>query len=137
MSATSMATARLMETWAHGLDVADALGVTVLPSDRIRHVAHIGVRTRDFAYHVNGRTPPPEPFHYALTAPSGELWTWGPAEAANVIRGSAVDFCSLVTQRRAQADLDLEIVGSDAVEWSGIAQCFAVPPGQGRAPRGT
>ncbi|EON34619.1 wyosine base formation domain containing protein [Gordonia terrae C-6] len=136
MSAASMATARLMETWAHGLDVADALGVSLPPTDRIRGVAHIGVRTRDFAYVINGRTPPAEPFHYALTAPSGELWTWGPADASNSVRGPALDFCLLVTQRRALADLHLELTGSDAVEWSGIAQCFAGPPGPGREPRG-
>lgn len=135
MSAASMATARLMETWAHGLDVADALGVSVAQTDRVRGVAHIGVRTRDFAYMVNGRTPPAEPFHYALTAPSGELWTWGPADASNSVRGPALDFCLLVTQRRALADLDLELTGPDAVEWSGIAQCFAGPPGPGREPR--
>lgn len=135
MSAASMATARLMETWAHGLDVADALGVPVVPTDRIRSVAHIGVRTRDFAYIVNGRTPPAEPFHYALTAPSGEIWTWGPDDASNSVRGPALDFCFLVTQRRALADLALELTGPDAVEWSGIAQCFAGPPGPGRQPR--
>lgn len=135
MSAASMATARLMETWAHGLDVADALGVPVVPTDRIRSVAHIGVRTRDFAYIVNGRTPPAEPFHYALTAPSGEIWTWGPDDASNCVRGPALDFCFLVTQRRALADLALELIGPDAVEWSGIAQCFAGPPGPGREPR--
>ena len=135
MSAASMATARLMETWAHGLDVADALGVPVVPTDRIRSVAHIGVRTRDFAYIVNGRTPPAEPFHYALTAPSGEIWTWGPDDASNSVRGPALDFCFLVTQRRALTDLNLELIGPDAVEWSGIAQCFAGPPGPGREPR--
>ncbi|WP_137810364.1 MULTISPECIES: TIGR03084 family metal-binding protein [unclassified Gordonia (in: high G+C Gram-positive bacteria)] len=135
MSAASMATARLMETWAHGLDVADALGVPVVPTDRIRSVAHIGVRTRDFAYIVNGRTPPAEPFHYALTAPSGEVWTWGPDDASNSVCGPALDFCFLVTQRRALADLELELIGPDAVEWSGIAQCFAGPPGPGREPR--
>lgn len=135
MSAASMATARLMETWAHGLDVADALGVPVVPTDRIRSVAHIGVRTRDFAYIVNGRTPPAEPFHYALTAPSGEIWTWGPDDASNSVCGPALDFCFLVTQRRALADLELELIGPDAVEWSGIAQCFAGPPGPGREPR--
>ncbi|MFC9982743.1 TIGR03084 family metal-binding protein [Gordonia sp. NPDC127522] len=135
MSAASMATARLMETWAHGLDVADALGVPVVPTDRIRSVVHIGVRTRDFAYIVNGRTPPAEPFHYALTAPSGEIWTWGPDDASNSVRGPALDFCFLVTQRRALTDLDLELIGPDAVEWSGIAQCFAGPPGPGREPR--
>lgn len=136
MSATSMATARLMETWAHGLDVADALGVTLAPTDRIKAVVHIGVRTRDFAYAVNGKTPPATPFRFEITAPSGELWTWGPADATDVVRGPAVDFCELVTQRRAPADLDLEIIGDNAREWSTIAQCFAGPPGAGREPSG-
>ncbi len=67
-----MATARLMETWAHGQDVADALGVTRRPTDRLRHVAHIGVRARDFAYHVNGLTPPAEEFRVELVGPSGD-----------------------------------------------------------------
>ncbi|QRY61650.1 TIGR03084 family protein [Gordonia sp. PDNC005] len=134
MSAPSMMTARIMETWAHGLDVADALGVQRTPTDRIRNVAHIGVRTRDFAYMVNGRTAPAEPFRYELTGPSGAAWTWGPETASNIVRGSAVDFCELVTQRRAVADLGLEFIGDDAQAWSQIAQCFAGPPGTGRAP---
>ncbi|MDY6996095.1 MAG: TIGR03084 family metal-binding protein, partial [Actinomycetota bacterium] len=71
MSAASMATARLMETWAHGLDVADALGVTRAPTARLRSIAHIGVRTRDFAFAVHGLTPPAAPFHVKLTAPEG------------------------------------------------------------------
>ncbi|MCF8570149.1 TIGR03084 family metal-binding protein [Gordonia sp. HY002] len=133
MSAPSMMTARIMETWAHGLDVADALGVDVEPTDRLRNVAHIGVRTRDFAYVVNGRTPPVEPFRVELTGPSGELWTWGPGDAANIVRGTALHFAELVTQRRALADLDLEFVGDDAAQWASIAQCFAGPPGSGRA----
>lgn len=140
MSAASMATARMMETWAHGLDIADALGVEVTPTDRIRHVAHIGVRTRDFAYVVNGMTPPQRPFRIELTAPSGTTWTWGPDDPEAVdgtVRGSAVDFCRLVTQRRALADLDLELDGESVREWASIAQCFAGPPGSGRAPRST
>lgn len=133
MSASSMATARLMETWAHGLDVADALGVTRTATDRIKAVAHIGVRTRDFAYVVNGLTPPAAPFRYEITAPSGELWTWGPDDATDIVRGPAVDFCQLVTQRRALEDLDLTIDGDDAPRWAHIAQAFAGPPGAGRA----
>lgn len=134
MSATSMATARLMETWAHGLDVADALGAELPTADRIKHVAHLGVRTRDFAYAVNGMQPPAGPFRVELTAPSGELWTWGPEDAANVVRGPAADFCALVTQRRHRDDLRLEVIGDDAQQWVGIAQAFAGPPGGGRAP---
>jgi uncharacterized protein (TIGR03084 family) len=132
MSGTSMATARLMETWAHGVDVADTLGVAVVPSARLKSVAHIGVRTRDFAYLVNGRTPPAEPFRVELAAPGGEVWGWGPEDAAQRVRGSALDFCYLVTQRRPRASLDVLADGPDAQEWLGIAQAFAGPPGAGR-----
>lgn len=132
MSAASMGTARLMETWAHGQDVADALGVTRQPTSRLRHVAHLGVRTRDFAYLVRDRTPPTEPFRVELAAPSGELWTWGPDDATQLVAGPALDFCLLVTRRRHRDDLDVVAVGADADEWLGIAQAFAGPPGTGR-----
>lgn len=132
MSPTSMATARLMETWAHGQDVADALGVRRPATDRLRHVAHIGVRTRDFAYLVRDRTPPPEPFRVELTGPSGEVWSWGPDDAAQRVTGPALDFCLLVTQRRHRADLAVTATGADAHAWLDIAQAFAGPPGPGR-----
>jgi len=132
MSAPSMATARLMETWAHGLDVADALGVEVAPSDRLKSIAHLGVRTRDFAFTVHGLTPPAEPFRVELRAPDGSVWAWGPEEAAQRVTGSAYDFCCLVTQRRPRAELDVEADGPDAQKWLSIAQAFAGPPGVGR-----
>ena len=132
MSPTSMATARLMETWAHGQDVADALGVERAPTNRIQHVAYIGTRTRDYAYLVNDRPAPTETFRVELTAPDGELWTWGPEDAAQRVSGPAIDFCLLVTQRRNRADLALVAVGPDADAWLDIAQAFAGPPGPGR-----
>ncbi|MCX2929305.1 TIGR03084 family metal-binding protein [Mycobacterium sp. CVI_P3] len=132
MSAASMATARLMETWAHGLDVADALGVVVAPSARLKSIAHLGVRTRDFAFAVHGLTPPAEAFRVELTAPDGSQWTWGADDAAERVTGSAVDFCYLVTQRRPRAELDVVADGPDAARWLDIAQAFAGPPGQGR-----
>ena len=46
MSLMSFGTARLMETWAHGQDIADALGVRRTPTDRLRHIAYIGVNAR-------------------------------------------------------------------------------------------
>ena len=131
MSATSMATARFMETWAHSLDVAEALGIEPEPTDRIRHVAHLGVRTRNFAYSVHQEEPPAEEFRVELTAPSGEVWVWGPEDAAQSVRGSAYDFCLLVTQRLHRDDLDLVAVGPDADRWLDIAQAFAGPPGPG------
>ena len=132
MSPASMATARFMETWAHSLDVAEALGVTPEPTDRIRHVAHLGVRTRNFAYGVHGLQPPAEEFRVELTAPSGEVWVWGPEDATQSVRGSAYDFCLRVTQRRHRDDLDLVATGPDADGWLDIAQAFAGPAGEGR-----
>ena len=132
MNASSMATARLMETWAHGLDVADALGVVRPATARLRSIAHIGVRTRDFAFVINGLSPPAEPFRVELRAPDGSTWSWGPADAAQRVTGSAEDFCFLVTQRRTLRDLDLAAHGHDADRWLPIAQAFAGPPGGGR-----
>lgn len=132
MSAASMATARLMETWAHGLDVADALGVQRPATARLRSIAHIGVRTRDYAFVVNGLTPPAEPFLVELRGPDGDTWSWGPADAAQRVAGSAEDFCFLVTQRRPLSALDVTAHGPDAERWLGIAQAFAGPPGPGR-----
>ena len=132
MSAASMATARLMETWAHGLDVADALGVKRAATARLRSIAHLGVRTRDYAYMVNGLTPPAEPFLVELTAPDGDTWSWGPADAAQRVTGSAEDFCFLVTRRRPLAALDITAHGAHAQRWLEIAQAFAGPPGPGR-----
>ncbi|KAA8964308.1 TIGR03084 family metal-binding protein [Mycobacterium sp.] len=132
MSVTSMATARLMETWAHGLDVADALGIRRRATARLRSVAHLGVRTRDYAFTVNGLTPPTEPFFVQLRAPDGGTWSWGDPTAAQRVTGSAEDFCALVTQRRALSALDITAHGADAQRWLHIAQAFAGPPGAGR-----
>jgi len=133
MSATSMATARLMETWAHGQDVADALGAERPATDRLKHVAHLGVRTRDFAFRTRGLEPPAEPFRVELVAPSGATWTWGPDDAEQRLTGPALDFCLLVTQRRHRTDLDLTATGADVERWLDIAQAFAGPSGEGRA----
>jgi uncharacterized protein (TIGR03084 family) len=132
MSAASMATARLMETWAHGLDVADALGVRRPATARLRSIAHLGVRTRDFAFSVHGLPAPAEPFHVKLRAPDGDDWAWGPPDAAQRVSGSGEDFCLLVTQRRPLRELDVVADGPDAMRWLEIAQAFAGPAGAGR-----
>jgi uncharacterized protein (TIGR03084 family) len=135
MSAASMATARFMETWAHALDVYDALGTEPERTDRVRHVAHLGVRTRGFAYSVHGETAPAGEPRLELVAPSGATWTWGPDDAAQSVTGSAYDFALLVTQRVHRDDTDLVAVGADAEHWLSIAQAFAGPAGEGRAKR--
>ncbi|MFC9893307.1 TIGR03084 family metal-binding protein [Nocardia sp. NPDC127579] len=132
MSAGSMITARIMETWAHGQDVADGLGATRVPTARLRNIAHIGVRTRNFAYQVRGTTPPEAEFRVELDAPDGSVWTWGPEDAEQRITGPALDFCLLVTQRRHRDDLALTATGADCAHWLTIAQAFAGPTGEGR-----
>lgn len=136
MSAASMATARLMETWAHGHDVAEALGVPHPATHRLRHVADLAVRTRNFAFTLHGLTPPQDAFAVRLTAPDGSTWSWGPAGAAQSVEGTALDFCLVATQRRHRLDTGLVATGPDADRWLDIAQAFAGPPGAGREPAG-
>jgi uncharacterized protein (TIGR03084 family) len=136
MSAMSSATARLMETWAHGQDVADALGLQRAPTTRLRHVAHIGVATFKWSYMVRGLEPPAIPVRVELAGPSGASWAWGDSDAANSVRGNAEDFCLVVTQRRHHLDTALIVTGKIAEEWMTIAQAFAGPPDQG-PPAGT
>ena len=134
MSARSFVTARLMETWAHGQDVVDAVGASRPPTDRLRHVAHIGVATRGWSYAVRGSEAPAVPVRVELTGPSGDTWTWGDEDAGDRVTGSALDFCLVVTQRRHLDDTDLSVAGAAAAEWMGIAQAFAGGVGTGRAP---
>jgi uncharacterized protein (TIGR03084 family) len=132
MSVPSFITARLMETWAHGQDVVDALGQSREGTSRLRHVAEIGVRARPFAYAINGLELPAAAVYVELDAPGGDAWIWGPADAANTVSGSALDFCLLVTQRRHRDDLKLTVSGADAAQWMYIAQAYAGGAGGGR-----
>ena len=134
MSAASCLTARVMETWAHGQDVLDALGVVREPTGRLRHVAHLGVGARAYSHAVNDVPLPEAPVRVELAAPDGSTWTWGPPDAADRVRGDALDFCLLVTQRRHAHDVSLDVAGPAATTWLGIAQAFAGAPGPGRAP---
>ena len=131
MSRASFLTARVMETFAHGRDIADAVGRELPPDRVLRHIAHLGVATRGFAYANRGLTAPQIPVRVELTGPAGGVWTWGPEDAPDRVRGPALDFCLLVTQRIHRADTALEARGPRAEEWLGIAQCFAGPPSDG------
>ena len=133
MSMTSFVTARLMETWAHGQDIVDALRLDRPGTARLRHVAFIGVRARPFSYVNRGREVPNGDVRVELAAPDGDTWTFGES-TTDVVRGSALDFCLVVTQRRHRDDTDLVIEGPLAQDWMQIAQAFAGPPTDGRAP---
>jgi uncharacterized protein (TIGR03084 family) len=132
MSAASSATARLMETWAHGLDIADAIGADVPPTMRLRHIAHLGVRTFGFAFQIHGLEIPDTAVRVELTAPDRTTWSWGDPAAAERVTGPALDFCLVVTQRRHLDDTSLIASGPVASQWLSVAQAFAGPPGAGR-----
>jgi uncharacterized protein (TIGR03084 family) len=134
MSAASSLTARIMETWAHGQDIADTVGVRREPTARLRHVAHIGVGARAFSYAINERETPQVPVRVELVAPDGSTWAWGPEDAPDRIAGPALDFALAITQRRHRDDLRLEITGQNAGEWMEIGQAYAGDPGTGRKP---
>lgn len=130
MGAKSFLTARLMETWAHGQDVVDAAedaGVPAgrPPTDRLRHIAQLGVITRGWSYLNRGMTVPDGDVRVELAAPSGDTWAWGPEAASDTVRGPAEDFCLVVTQRRHPHDTDLVVEGDVARDWMVHAQAFA------------
>jgi uncharacterized protein (TIGR03084 family) len=128
MSVRSSITARLMETWAHGQEIYDLLGIECVHTDRVKNIAVLGVKTFGWAY-VNRRLPVPAAVPYVrLTAPSGAVWEWNDPAAADRVEGAAVDFCKVVTQTRNVADTELQVRGEVAHEWMTIVQCFAGPP---------
>ncbi|MEQ4304186.1 TIGR03084 family metal-binding protein [Plantactinospora sp. B6F1] len=134
LPAAVLASAGLMELFGHGQDIADALGVRREHTDRIGHLVAFAVRTWDFGYQARGLTTPDVEFRFELTAPSGAVWTFGPAGGDNRISGPAVDFCLLVTRRRHRDDLDLTATGAEADRWLDIAQAYRGPAGAGRRP---
>jgi uncharacterized protein (TIGR03084 family) len=134
MSVASMVTARIQETWAHGQDVRDALGLPPEVTDRLRHVAHLGCGALPYAFLARGEQPPAAPVRVELGLPSGAAFQSGPQDAADRVTGRALDFCLVITQRRHLSDVDLDVTGPVAARWLPIAQSFAGPPGSGRAP---
>jgi len=128
MSVRSSITARLMETWAHGQEVYDLLGVVRENADRIRNIVVLGVNTYGWTFNVRDEQPPQPIPHLKLEAPSGELWTFNAPSTTELIEGLAEDFCQVVTQVRNIADVELRVTGPNARNWMAKAQCFAGGP---------
>jgi uncharacterized protein (TIGR03084 family) len=128
MGVRMFTTARQMETWAHGQAIFDVMGATRKPTDRLRNIAEIGVRTYGWTF-ANRQRPVPGPAPYVrLTAPSGAIWEWNDRTPENAVEGDAVSFCQIVTQTRNIADTGLKVSGEPARVWMSLAQCFAGPP---------
>lgn len=135
MSARSFATARLMETWAHGLDCYDAVSIKPQDTDRLRHTALLAYMARPHVYQVNSFELPSTPLRLELWLPSGTLWVQGSGNARNIIKGQAGEFCRVAVRRRHWLDTDLVIKGDDAKRFIEIVQTYAGPPGPGRKPK--
>jgi len=128
MKARMFATARQMETWAHGWEIYDLMGRERTHTDRLKNIATIGVRTFGWTF-SNRKLPVPDPVPLVkLTAPSGAIWQWGEADNGHQVVGDAVEFCQVVTQVRNIADTQLKVIGDNAIAWMAVAQCFAGPP---------
>lgn len=134
MPAWLLATAGVQELFAHGQDIADALGIEREYTDRIHHLVAFVESNRDYGYQVRGLTPPSFPFRFELTAPSGETWVSGPEDAPEKVTGPAVDFFLLVTRRRHRDDVAVTASGPETDRWLDIAQSYRGAPGPGRAP---
>lgn len=131
MRPASFVIARLMETWAHGTDVADALGLRLETTDRLFHIADLGVRTFSWSFANRGLDVPEDRVRVALRGRSGTTRIWNDA-SSGCVTGPVEEFCGVVTQRRNVADTHLVLEGGLAREWMRIAQAFAGPPGPGR-----
>lgn len=124
MGAKSFLTARLMETWAHGQDIVDAVGADRPATDRLRHIAQLGFITRTWSYRNRGLEAPAGAVRLELTGPDGDVWELGPDDADETVTGTALDFCLVVTQRRHLDDTALT-AGERGRDWLVIAQAFA------------
>jgi uncharacterized protein (TIGR03084 family) len=133
MRASSSVVARLMETWAQGQDVVDALAIDRHPTDRLFHLAELGVRTFRFSFENRGLEAPTARVRVALRGATGNVRVWNDDADAS-ITGPLLDFCLVVTQRRHISDTHLVTEGGLARHWMEVAQVFAGPPGPGREP---
>jgi uncharacterized protein (TIGR03084 family) len=125
MRPPSLVTARLMETWAHGLDVCSAIGAEPVYTDRLGHIAWLATRALPYAYTVAGREPPPDPLRVELTLPSGTTWTSGPVDAENRITGPAHEYCRVFVHRTKRADAHaLRAEGPAAIDALAVARAF-------------
>ena len=135
MGAKSFLTARLMEAWAHGQDIVDAVEAMRPATDRLRHIAQLGFITRGWTYMNRGLDVPSTPVRSELSLISGAVLRFGPDDATESVVGSALDFCLVTTQRRHVDDTSLVVTGDCARDWMEKAQLFAGPASTGPSSR--
>lgn len=127
MSLGSFTTARIMESWAHGVDIRDALSLAPEESERLRHICHLAFGARAYSFAVHQMEDPGDPVLLQAISPDGRIWAWGPADANDRIEGTALDVALVFTQRRHRDHSGLKVHGPAADQWLSIAQAFAGP----------
>jgi uncharacterized protein (TIGR03084 family) len=105
----TLATTRLAEHWAHGLDIAIPLGIEPPDTARLRHIAWLAHRTLPYAFTLAGMSP--HPVYCRLVAPDGTIWRYGPRNAPSRILGSAGAFCRVAARRLPARESGLLAVG--------------------------
>jgi uncharacterized protein (TIGR03083 family) len=144
MSAESFANIRLMETWAHGLDVKAAILDRIKPLDsrpdhleeddvwvdpladtaRLRHIASLGQRALPFAFEQAGEEFPASGIRVEVMGPLYAAWRFGPEDTDQVIKGMAGDWCRLIVQRQTAEETGLKAVGDYAETALTIARAY-------------
>jgi uncharacterized protein (TIGR03084 family) len=125
LSVRTLTTTRLAETWIHTGDVADALGVTLVPAERLRHIARLAWRTLPYAFTRAGRELS-GPVAFVLEGPSGAAWTFVPDDdPATTIRGQGVELCLVAARRLDPAETGLEGDGPDATAVLELVRTYA------------
>jgi uncharacterized protein (TIGR03084 family) len=125
VGAKTFATLRLMETWAHGLDIKDAMADKIRPVEegeddpladtpRLRHVAWLAHRMLPYAFRQAGEAFPESGIRVELMGPRYARWVYGPPEAPDVIKGVASEWCRVAVHRLDVAYTGLKAIGDGA-----------------------
>lgn len=119
----SLATTRIAEHWAHGLDIAGPLGLPFPDTDRLHHIAWLAHRTLPYAFQVVGVEP--HEVRFELDAPGGGTWVFGPETADSVVRGPAGELCRVGAQRLRPEDSSLVAEGPHAADALRVVRNYA------------
>jgi uncharacterized protein (TIGR03084 family) len=122
MSARTFATFRLTETWLHGLDIYQTLGIEVEDTPRIRHVCWLGWRTLPYAFKLAGEHY--EPVRVEVIGPGYSKWVYGPEDTDQLIKGSASDWARVAVRRVDVKKTCLKVSGDHAEKAVQLAQTF-------------
>jgi uncharacterized protein (TIGR03084 family) len=125
LSARTLVTTRLSETWIHTNDVADALGVPLAPTERQRHIARLAWRTLPYAFARSGKELT-GPVAFDLRGPSGDSWEFTPDDPAlTTVTGSGAELCLVAARRLEPSATRLRAVGPDAEDVLALVRTYA------------